>query len=83
MQHINNPNALGLETDMGASLVKTLANLAKEWHNDEKLAHLPFSEIRINPLIAEQHPTTIRGITVVQISEVAVGKVQLISVTPF
>jgi hypothetical protein len=82
MQHINQNNAIGLETEL-TTLQKSFAALRSEWRRDKDLRGIPFDHVRINPLQAEQHATTIRGVTVVQSSDVPMGKVQLITITPF
>jgi hypothetical protein len=82
MQRINQNNIIGLETEL-TTLQKSFAALRSEWRRDKDLRDLTFDHVRINPLKAEQHATTVRGVTVVQSSDVPMGKVQLIIVTPF
>lgn len=81
MKRINQTNTLGLEAEL-TTLRKSFEEMIEVWENDEVLVKLQVSEIRINPLVAEQHAASFLGFTVVQSSDVQVGKVQLISVMP-
>lgn len=83
MQRINTTHMVGLQTDLADSLRDTFTAMAKAWAMDKYLATKTIDMIRINPLQGEQHPTTVRGVTVIHSSDVPMGQVQLISVTPF
>lgn len=80
MQRINTANVIGLQAEL-VTLRESYAALRHEWRMDKDLARLLIDQIRINPLQAEQHPTTVRGVTVVQSADCPVGQIQLIAET--
>lgn len=82
MQRINTTNLVGLQSDL-TTLPKSFANISEAWANDATLAKLQIDHVRINPLQAEQHATKVRGVTVVQSSDVPVGKIQIVAIMPF
>jgi hypothetical protein len=80
MQKININNSIGLQAELTPKLNKAVAALKKEWPQSY---NFPPDCLRLNPLQAEQHPTTSLGLTVVQSAEVPMGHVQLVTITPF
>lgn len=82
MQRISQARLVGLQADL-ITLPKSFANLAWAWANDKELKNLQIDHLRINPLQAEQHATKVRGVTVVQSSDVPIGYIQAVAVVPF
>lgn len=82
MQRINQPNLIGLQTEL-TTLRESYAALRSEWRKDKDLANVLIDHVRINPLQAEQHATTVRGVTVVYSADCPVGKIQLVTGVPF